>query len=157
MNQLKTNPKLTSKKRERTSKYRTRKVYGGRPMSRRYFTKDMGTVIKSSLSMEAYWEDIESKLKGINNLTCVMCKTELPKTFRYQTVMSISSTQETTDKELIVRKYNLPSALRNFRNVMGSDSNAGGTLFQPTIFYFHCPNCGFMHQFKSSVVKNDTN
>lgn len=140
-------------------KHRTRKLYGGNPLDRRYVNKSMKNFIRSGITMEAYWKDVERKLHEIQNLTCVMCKTSLPKEFSYQTVMNLSSTKRTTNKKLIVRKYNLPSALRNFNNTIdiSSISNAGGTMFQPTIFYFHCPNCGFMHQFKSSVVENSTN
>ena len=41
--------------------------------------------------------------------------------------------------------------MNTVKAVFGGGKRCGGTLFQPTIFYVHCPYCGFLHQFKSSV------
>ena len=108
---------------------------------------------KGAWSMEDYWKKIENKLKSLgDDFKCVMCKARLPRNFEYKTVMSwlgaSSTIASTDDTKLIVRKFNLPSALRfPFRR------NAGGTTIQPTIFYFHCPHCAYVHQFKSSVLE----
>ena len=107
--------------------------------------------VKGVWTMEAYWKPIQDRLETLarkGEFKCVMCKTPLPSTFRYKTVMSrfgASSAMATTDDTtLIVRKFNLPSALR-FK--LGTSQQ-----IQPTVFYFHCPYCAYVHQFKSSVL-----
>lgn len=109
---------------------------------------------KGAWSMEDYWFTIQKKLKSLgDDFKCVMCKATLPRNFEYKTVMSwlgaSSTVAPTDDTKLIVRKFNLPSALRA---TIDTSRNSGGTI-QPTIFYFHCPYCAYVHQFKSSVLE----
>ena len=115
---------------------------------------DVTKFFKGAWSMEDYWKPIEKQLKALGNeFKCVMCKKQLPSTFEYKTVMSwlgaSSTVAPTDDTKLIVRKFNLPSALRA---TIDTSRNSGGTI-QPTIFYFHCPYCAYVHQFKSSVLE----
>lgn len=113
--------------------------------------------VKGVWTMEAYWKPIQDRLETLartGEFKCVMCKTPLPSTFRYKTVMSrfgaSSATASTDDTTLIVRKFNLPSALR-FK--LGTSRQSQATVqIQPTVFYFHCPYCAYIHQFKSSVL-----
>jgi hypothetical protein len=112
--------------------------------------KHAGGLFRGAYSMDTYWKPIWAQLQTLRDsgeFRCAMCKSKLPKECTYKTVMSwfgASSLRAKTDvNKLIIRKYNLPSAKRN--NIFDNGS------IQPTIFYFHCPYCGFLHQFKSSV------
>ena len=123
---------------------------------RRYFSKS--NPLNGVFSMVNYWKDIENKLRQLKHFRCVFCRRDLNiNNFKYKSVMNPSRTEETTPDNIIVRKYNLPSAIRDIPNMDtssftgGGTKQSGGVLFQPTIFYFHCPYCAFLHQFKSSV------
>ena len=123
---------------------------------RRYFSKS--NPLNGVFSMVSYWKDIENQLRQLKHFRCVFCRRDLNiNHFKYKSVMHPSRTEETTPENIIVRKYNLASAIRDMPNIDttsftgGGAKQSGGVLFQPTIFYFHCPYCAFLHQFKSSV------
>ena len=155
---------LTKRKRKQTNHSVKR---GGRfQLQRRWITKNPLVSAVSGANMILYWNDIIQNLRTLNYpksfFSCVCCGAKLQfNAFKYNTVIDLSGTEATTSKKIIVRKYNLPSAMRNSYMpsipavVGGNKKRSGGTLFQPTIFYFHCPQCSFLHQFKSSVEKED--
>ena len=85
--------------------------------------------------MKEYWKTIENRLKELgDDFKCVMCKEKLPSNFEYKTVMSwfgaSSFRAKTDDTKLVVRKFNLPSALRSEVNasVDVSGHDFGGTI-----------------------------
>ena len=159
-----------ARKHRQTRKNRTflsktsKKDVGG---SRRWFTTK--NPLNGVLSMQSFWETIQEHIeKRKLPLKCVFCHSslnpsgkELSDLFEYRTVINPAETKVTKSEKIMVRKYNLPSALRSTNPMMhhvaaiGGGKRSGGTLFQPTIFYFHCPYCGFLHQFKSSVKLSD--
>lgn len=109
--------------------------------------------------MESNWDNIWNLLVNGRNNCCVMCKTELPSKAVYRMNINPHSTFAKTNTErLIVRKYNLPSGLRHMvTRGIGMTANAfttGVETYQPSIFYFHCPYCSYLHQFKSSVKRH---
>lgn len=117
-------------------------------------------LFKGAYSMKPLWEPIWAQLTKLQNkkkFKCVMCHTDLPRECKYISVMNKISYKslisKTNNNTLIIRKYNLPSALRDGTgfNVINNIVKSTVGTFQPTIFYFHCPYCGFLHQFKSSV------
>lgn len=133
-----------------TFRKRTRKQ-SAKPSSKKRRGRTRAKYVKGAWTMEAYWKPIQDRLETLarkGEFKCVMCKTPLPSTFRYKTVMSrfgaSSAMASTDDTTLVVRKFNLPSALR-FK--FGKSQE-----LQPTVFYFHCPYCAYIHQFKSSVL-----
>lgn len=146
-------------RKNRTFLSKTSKKDGG---VRRWFTK---SPTNGMYSMQSFWETIQKHIeKRKLPLKCVFCHSslnpfgkKLTDLFEYRTVINPAVTKETKSEQIMVRKYNLPSALRSTNPMMhhvaaiGGSKRSGGTLFQPTIFYFHCPYCGFLHQFKSSV------
>lgn len=143
-----------------TRKYLRNSHCQKRQNSTRSKTRGSGKItkfMKGAWSMKEYWKTIENRLKELgDDFKCVMCKEKLPSTFEYKTVMSwfgVSSFRaKTDDTKLVVRKFNLPSALRSEVNasVDVSGHDFGGSI-QPTIFYFHCPYCAYIHIYKSSV------
>ena len=144
---------------KRTRKYPHKShMHASRKSTRRKKMRGRGLrkFLKGMWSMEEYWRPIQNKLQTLakkGEFKCVMCKATLPSNFKYKTVMSwfgvSSALAETDENKLIVRKYNLPSAVRMNVN---TSRQYGGTI-QPTIFYFHCPHCAYLHQFKSSVLE----
>ena len=129
--------------------------------------KHTGGLFRGIISMEHYWKPIWAQLQALRDsgeFRCAMCKSQLPTEYTYKSVMpwfGLSSLRAKTNVDkLIIRKYNLPSALRDGSGVsdgikitgaMVDVAKSSGGSIQPTIFYFHCPYCGFLHQFKSSV------
>ena len=88
-----------------------------------------------------------------------MCGEQLPAKAVYKMNINPHSTFATTNTErLIVRKYNLPSGLRHMVTkgiaMYANAFTTGVETYQPSIFYFHCPHCSYLHQFKSSVTRH---
>lgn len=150
--------RLTKRRNRKQTKQSVKRRGGGLLASlglsrkgRRYFSKS--NPLNGVFSMVNYWKDIENKLRQLKHFRCVFCRRDLNiNNFKYKSVMNPSRTEETTPDKIIVRKYNLASAIRDTPSFTGGGTKqSGGVLFQPTIFYFHCPYCAFLHQFKSSV------
>ena len=149
-------PRVTCCKYTRKNVRNSHRQRNSKPTRTKRRGSDMKKILKGMLwSMEDYWKPIENKLKALGDkFKCVMCKATLPQTFEYKTVMSwlgtSSTVAPTSGTKLIVRKFNLSSALRS--PDVRTSRNTFGTI-QPTIFYFHCPYCAYVHQFKSSVLE----
>ena len=76
-----------------------------------------------------------------------MCKSKLPLETSYQNFLQSSvNLRHTNPGILAVRSYKLPSAMRIMKKALDNPVSV-----QPTCFYFHCPYCSYLHNFKSSV------
>lgn len=100
------------------------------------------------IRMSKYWKPIWDNLTKDQTkpIHCVMCKSELPLETQYQNyVQSTFNFKFTNTEKLAVRSYKIPSAMRFVRHAFDNPT------IQPTCFYFHCPYCSYIHNFKSSV------
>jgi hypothetical protein len=122
-------------RRRRRSRRRTRSCRGGGP----------------HVLMQEHWKKILNKLTSSNgHVKCHQCKHEIDKeAFTYKNSINPANMFGNTSSgdSVDVYNYKLPSAHRLHSMKF--------TYIQPTIFYFACPKCAFLHQYKSSLKDED--
>lgn len=102
--------------------------------------------IANLVTMSPQWKVIHDQLKKIHTegkIECACCKNFIRlDSLEYISVLNPKQFAARKPNKIIVHSYKLSSALRS--REMWANYN-----FQPTIFYFHCPTCSFLYQFRS--------
>ena len=94
------------------------------------------------------WENLQK----IPLRKCIVCSNQLPTTMVYNSrslagrlgTQTIGS-QKTDQHTAIMRSYPLSTGNRIW-------TLPGFPNVQPTIFYFHCPHCAYLYQFKGAIA-----
>ena len=103
--------------------------------------------IANLVTMSPQWTNIHNQLKATHtagHITCACCNNIIGlDSLEYISVLNPKQFAARKPNKIIVHSYKLSSALRT--REMWTNYN----VLQPTIFYFHCPTCSFLYQFRS--------